>query len=33
MDILTFPDNFYEAEGKEFMISMVTFPKKRNGKL
>ena len=29
MDILTFPDYFHEAEGKEFMISMLTFPKKK----
>ena len=31
MDILTFPDYFHEAEGKELMISMVTFPKKEMG--
>ena len=29
MDILTFPDYFHEAKVKEFMISMLTFQKKK----
>ena len=28
MDIVTYPDYFHEAKGKEFMISMLTFQKK-----
>ena len=29
MDIVTYPDYFHEAKGKEFMISMLTFQKKK----